>query len=93
VTFDPSNTESPVKVFVVEAVLLGLVVIVNLARDLWWVAAEVACVASFKRKRDSFALGLPIPDIASRSCCCGSGVAGRMCSHPQPRALSDELAL
>lgn len=93
VLFDPSRSESPTKLIVAESVRLALIVIVNLARDLWWVAAEVACVANFKRTRDNLALGLPIPASAGHPCCCGAGLPGANCDHPQPPAVSATLRL
>ena len=91
VFLEPTKSQSPTKTLVVEVVQLALLVIINLARDLWWIAAEIACVAGFKRKRENFALGLPVPGPGSQACCCGSEVLGARCDHPQPAALSQLL--
>lgn len=91
VFLEPTKSQSPTKILVVEALRIALLVITNLARDLWWVAAEIACVAGFKRKRDCFALGLPVPGPEDEACCCGSGVLGSHCNHPQPAPLSKLL--
>jgi hypothetical protein len=79
-----------VKLAVVDAVRIAYKVIVPYCRDLWRVAAEVACASAFRRDEDTLSLGLPQPGGRNDPCCCGSGLKYKACNHPEPRLLSDE---
>jgi hypothetical protein len=89
VDFDPGASQSPVKIAILDAVRISYKVIVQYCRDLWWVAAEVACASSVARKTGS-GLGIPRPGLREDLCCCGSGIAAAACDHPQPGLLSAE---
>lgn len=86
---EPSASESPIKLAIVDAVRLAHWLIVPFVRDLWWIAAETASFCRFSRV-DAISLGLPFLGGRNELCCCGSGRKAKICDHPEPTALSQE---
>jgi hypothetical protein len=86
--FEPSGSQSPVKIAIVEAVLSSYVSVINFCRDLWWIAAEIACALDWHRTEDRAELGLPFKDRKPPLCCCNSGLPINECTHPEPLPLS-----
>jgi hypothetical protein len=89
IEFDPVASQSPVKLAVLDAVRISLKVILQYCRDLWWIAAETACISSLARNAEP-GLGIPRPGSREDPCCCGSGITAAVCDHPEPRLLSAE---
>jgi hypothetical protein len=92
VCLDPATSESPVKLAILNAVRISSKVVINYCRDLWWIAADLACACRFHMTSDTLELGLPQPTGRNEPCCCGSGIKSKDCSHPEPVPLSEEYA-
>lgn len=90
VAFEPSGSESPVRLAVVDAVLFSLKTIVPYCDDLWWIAAETSCAWNLASPDDAVELGLPMPTSRNELCCCGSGMKTKRCDHPGPPLPSEE---
>jgi hypothetical protein len=90
IRFEPSGSQSPVKLAIVDAVRIAYRVILNYCRDLWWVVAEVASTSDLARHRDISGLGIPQPGGRNDFCCCGSGLKTKVCTHEVPSPLSDD---
>jgi hypothetical protein len=76
VRFEPSASESPVKLLIIDAVQIANKIHLAYCRDLWWVAAEVACMCRLRRNAETDSLSVPIPGDPTRR------AATAQISHP-----------
>ena len=80
--FSPGRTESPTKLYCVDALILGLRLNLALARDLWWIASVVTMRTLAASHPMAKELGLPARRGPYEQCCCGAGLKSRFCGHP-----------
>lgn len=81
----PTRSQSPVRVDVVDGIMLAASVVTDFARLLWWAATDVSLAFGFRELPDHRLLGLPIAGAPGAACVCGSGAIAAMCDHPRPR--------
>lgn len=84
VRFEPTKSQSPVKVMITEAVCVSSAVLLEFARILWWMAVDIVDNCPHPRDADTRALGLPVIAGRTSPCICGSGEQGGTCRHPEP---------
>lgn len=88
IKFAPGQSNSVVKDYIISAIRLSLLLIVNFVRDLWWVAADIANTCDMTPNNRTLLLGLPARNGRNELCSCGSGVLTRACTHPEPEGIS-----
>lgn len=87
--FSPESSNSIVKRYIIGAVAMSLQTIINFARDLWWIAADITNTCHMAANERTKSLGLPARNTRSETCSCGSGVLTRLCKHPEPTGITD----
>jgi hypothetical protein len=92
IRFAPGRSNSPIKLFILSSIRLSLLLMISVARDLWWVAADIANTCDMTPNDRTRLLGLPARTGRGDPCSCGSGLQTRVCDHPEPEGVtSDEL--
>lgn len=87
IRFAPGSSNSKIKLYIVEAVRMSLIMIIPFVRDLWWVAADVTNTCNITPNEQTSLLGLPARSSRNGLCSCGSGLATKGCTHPEPEGL------
>lgn len=82
--FAPGQSNSPVRLAVVESIILSFRLIIPFARDLWWIAADITNCCDMTVNAQTRTLGLPGRTGRNQLCSCGAGELTRECSHPEP---------
>lgn len=92
IRFAPGRSNSPIKLFILSAIRLSLLILISVARDLWWIAADIANTCDMTPNDRTRLLGLPARVGRGDPCSCGSGLQSRACAHPEPVGVTpDEL--
>jgi hypothetical protein len=89
IRFDPGNSNSAVKRYIISAIHTSLCLIIAFARDLWWVAADITNTCDMTPNDRTLLLGLPARAGRAEPCSCGSGLTTRLCTHPEPEGVTD----
>ena len=82
--FAPGNSNSPIKIHILDAVQISLHYIIPFTRDLWWIAADITNTCNMTESDRTRILGLPARTGRTHPCSCGSGEVTRSCTHPEP---------